>query len=431
MKKILLILALIILGCQTEPIQREVIQTTNLTKHINVTKFSDGIVEVTTTDDFEDVMPSTARTTSTTADYLVAASVSPTTTVGTHKEIVVITGGPFGDTKGTVGFGNGQRKVVNEIQLWTDSRIEVIVPAGAYSGVVNIYAAGDNITVIAQTNTLTIKYGIYAASIYDYTTKISTWERQAFNGPEMVWYPEIGAYDSNIVSLVQQAFDEWTRTSRINWRIGEPVAIDANSSASEGNFVFGFGPSPGAAHNSMAYTPCGDGTFYVSGGRVVFDEKRDFVAALHEFGHAIGLPHTNNSGSCIVTTGGSKISTWDAEGATDKNNWSILNTPSCAINYEGKVFIPTYTYYQDFDKDRYGNPSISQQSLKDPSTDFDEWVLDNTDCDDNNFNIHPGATEIKDNGIDENCNGMKDDTVKGKGKPGGGGNNGHGKPIKN
>ncbi len=62
----------------------------------------------------------------------------------------------------------------------------------------------------------------------------------------------------------------------------------------------------------------------------------------------------------------------------------------------------TFTsYYRDQDSDGYGDASDAVLACSQPSG----RVLDDTDCNDSNSSIHPGATEIPNDGIDQDCNG--------------------------
>lgn len=66
-----------------------------------------------------------------------------------------------------------------------------------------------------------------------------------------------------------------------------------------------------------------------------------------------------------------------------------------------------YDYYYDFDNDGYGDPTISELSCSGPPSGF---VLAGNDCDDTDANINPGATEIFGDNIDNNCNGVVDES---------------------
>ena len=85
------------------------------------------------------------------------------------------------------------------------------------------------------------------------------------------------------------------------------------------------------------------------------------------------------------------------------NATGICNSTSCAGSVPITILSSDF-WYQDLDNDGYGSFSAISACAQPPG-----YVSNHNDCNDNNASVHPGASEICGNGIDENCNGPVDD----------------------
>ena len=74
----------------------------------------------------------------------------------------------------------------------------------------------------------------------------------------------------------------------------------------------------------------------------------------------------------------------------------------------GLVFL---SYYADADGDTYGDINNSESLCSDPGSLF---VTNDTDCDDTNALVNPAATEVWENGIDDDCNPSTSDVSVGE-----------------
>ena len=92
-------------------------------------------------------------------------------------------------------------------------------------------------------------------------------------------------------------------------------------------------------------------------------------------------------------------------GCTDPNS-SNYNSAATIDDGSCTTSGTQITWYRDLDNDNFGDLLNPLVAINQPVG----YVLDNTDCNDNNAAVNPGATEICD-GLDNNCNGQTDEGV--------------------
>ncbi len=80
---------------------------------------------------------------------------------------------------------------------------------------------------------------------------------------------------------------------------------------------------------------------------------------------------------------------------------TVTGTGGCTSTASQAVIVFMNTYYPDADGDNFGDDNTQTEGCVQPA----DYVTDNTDCNDADPAIHPGASETCDD-IDNNCNGI-------------------------
>jgi len=116
---------------------------------------------------------------------------------------------------------------------------------------------------------------------------------------------------------------------------------------------------------------------------------------------------TGSAAPAIVTNAtGCDTYTWSANGQTYTQSGTYSYYANCQDYTLNLTITVSTVYYADADNDGYGNSAVTLNSCTGAPAGY---VAIAGDCNDNNANINPSATEVCDNGIDDNCNGSIDE----------------------
>jgi hypothetical protein len=108
----------------------------------------------------------------------------------------------------------------------------------------------------------------------------------------------------------------------------------------------------------------------------------------------------------VTTTSGCDTYTWSANGQVYTQSGTYSYNSNCQDYTLNLTINASTTYYADVDNDGYGDAGNTTASCSGAPTGYTTTA---GDCNDNNANINPGATEVCGNGIDDNCDGNIDE----------------------
>ncbi len=246
-----------------------------------------------------------------------------------------------------------------------------------YSIFFNSLPAGDYYLLIhASSNTY---YNSYTVSNFYYPCSVSPSVINA-GGPTTFCSPG----SVNLNTLGSYASYLWSNAATTN-------SIVATTSGTFSVIATDYDGCPHVS-NSIAVTALTPSTYYADADGDGFgDPAVDSSACAPPVGYVLNNTDCNDANNTIYP-GATEVC---GNGIDDDCDGQI--DEGCGSN----------TWYADVDSDTYGD--INNFVVDNNPTPPSGYVANNTDCNDANAAIHPGATEIVCNGIDENCNGMADD----------------------
>ncbi|WP_157580469.1 DUF4082 domain-containing protein [Segetibacter koreensis] len=206
-------------------------------------------------------------------------------------------------------------------------------------------------------------------------------------------------WSSSGTKLASATFTNETASGWQEVRFATPVSISANTTYVASYY------STGGVYSSSENFFAAD----VSNGSLkALQDGRDGPNGIYKLGTS-GFPNSSFNSSNywvdVLFKPGSSY-TFNLTSITDANGCNNTGNISTATVTQSQLpSCSTTTYYQDSDNDGYGNPLVTKTGTTPPAG----YVSNNTDCDDNNAAIHPGAAEVCGNNIDDNCNGSVDE----------------------
>lgn len=293
-----------------------------------------------------------------TSNYKMAPSItsfSPATVTSGTKTVLTINGSGFGfpQGSGTVGFKNsddGGASYINPLAsqyvTWTDTQIQVEVPAKAGTGTIQVTQGGTT----TSAGTLTVSYA--QLNVVSGGTAYKPHHVDDNGSGGYTWQMYTG-FDGNASAKASflRALDSWRCNTSVNWTVGSTTSV--NAIASDGTNVVRFDigaelPAGVLGRCTSYWSACGSPlNWYVTELDIVFDDattwqygptppsvaEYDFESvALHELGHGHQLGHVINSGAVMhyaIANGASSrvLSTNDKNAGSYVQGQSIVAGP--------------------------------------------------------------------------------------------------------